>query len=74
MISTPTVFQDSVNKLNEAIQVYTAAIGDLELKLSIAIFKQAQIMSEEMKYRFDSIEPTIQTLAGPYLHQLININ
>ena len=46
-------------------------IGDLELELSVAIFKQGQDLQnslitlfDQIQSRFDSIEPDIRTLAG----------
>lgn len=71
IIKSSKAFQETVDKLNEAIQHYTATIGDLELELSVAIFKQGQDLQnslvtlfDQIQSRFDSIEPDIRTLVG----------
>lgn len=81
IIGTSTPLQDSIKKLNESIQIYTAVIGDLQLELSVAIFKEGQniqnslvTMFNRMESRFDSIEPEIRTLAGLCLQLLRNID
>ena len=71
IIKSPKAFQEAVDKLNEVIQHYTATIGDLELMLSVEIFKQGQDLQknlltcfDQINSRFDSIQPDIQVLAS----------
>jgi hypothetical protein len=75
ILRSPTAFDDVIEKLNGAIKAYTAATGDLELKLSVRIFKQGQdlqnnvfALSNQIDSRFDTIEPDIPTIAGIVLN------
>jgi len=71
IIKSSTAFHEAVAKLNGVIQHYTATIGDLELMLSVEIFKQGQDLQnslltcfDQLNSRFDSIEPNIQILTS----------
>jgi hypothetical protein len=66
-----TAFQESIDSLNDAIQMFTAVIGDLELKVSVEIFKEGKNLKQsvatlfdQMKSRFDSIESKVHIIAG----------
>ena len=82
IIKSPKALQEAVDKLNGAIQHYTATIGDLELRLSVEIFKQGQDLQnslltcfDQLNSRFDSIEPEIQILASMnsfILHHIVS--
>jgi hypothetical protein len=75
IIGSSTVLQESTKKLNESIQAYSMTIGALQLKLSVAAFKQGQDVpnilrtmfdqiESRMESRMESLEPEIRTFAS----------
>lgn len=64
IISPSNAFQNCVDELNEAIQVYAAAIGDLELKLSIEMFKEGKNLRRTLIELFDQTRCQLSTMGS----------
>jgi hypothetical protein len=64
LASSPTSFNDAVKRINEAIDAYTASIGDLGVRLGIEIFLQGREMQSNFNNLSDRIEENIRPLAG----------
>ena len=65
--------QEATTTLNEAVQFYTEAVQDMELKLSITIFKQGKDIQRTLDSLFNqmmSIEPELRMIAGPCLTEI----
>ena len=71
IIHPSTSLQDGVENLKQAVQVYTAAIADLQVKLSVELFKQTQNLEDSLDSYFNDfrsdlgmIDKKLQSLIG----------
>lgn len=71
IIHPSTYLQDGIEGLNQAVQAYTTAIADLQVKLSVELFKQTQTLENSLDSYFNDlksdlgvIEKKLQSLVG----------
>ena len=71
IIHPSTSLQDGIENLKQAVQAYAAAIADLQVKLSVELFKQTQNLENSLDSYFNEfksdlgiIEKKLQCLLG----------